>query len=75
MGLDTGTKIFISANKSRLNDIIAFNCRKLKKANLITKYWFYSGSMNLKENENAESVTIQHLNDLQRKFPDFKFDI
>ena len=67
-------KIFVSSNLSKLNDKISFYCRKLKKARSLSKYWFYSGSIYVKRNDDEEGYIIQHPNELSKMFPLYDFD-
>ena len=72
MGLGEDAKFYINANLCPAYKNLAYNCRLLKKQNLIADTWSRDGKVKIKLNNNNEQKLITHEIDLVKLFPDFK---
>ena len=66
----TGPKIFINENLTPMNEIIAYNCRKLRRIRLIRAYYSRNDIVRINENETSRPIKILHLDKLFPLFPD-----
>ena len=67
------TKLYINENLTSMNESIAFNCRKLKRSNIIHTYYTREGIVHIKQVESSEPFKIFHISKLYDPFPDFVF--
>ena len=65
-----GTNIFVNENLTPMNETIAFNCRKLKRSDLIHACYSRNGNVYIKENETSRAFKVFHLGKLISLFPD-----
>ena len=75
LGLGSG-KIFVNNNLTPINKELSFNCRKLKREQLISDTWSSNGYVKLRGNDDSV-FSINHEIDLFRLFPnysEFTFD-
>ena len=56
-----------------MNESIAFNCRKLKRSNIIQTCHTREGIVHIKQEESSKPFKIFHLSKLYELFPDFVF--
>ena len=68
--------MFINENLTPVNNRIAYNCRKLKRQNLISKTYTVNGmvyliSSNIKR---GKPVKVFHMQTLLNLFPDVEFE-
>ena len=71
LGFPPGSAIFINSNLSKQMRQLSYNCRQLKKANVIQETWVFNGSLKIKTND-EKIVTIAHEMDLFRLFPSYE---
>ena len=71
-GLTNQSKIFIRPSLCPYYRKLAYNCRQLKRQNLITDiYTTDEGSIKIKINSEGESIKILHEQTLLKYFPNF----
>ena len=56
-----------------MNTSIAFNCRKLKRNNIIQTCYTRQGIVYIKQEESSQPFKIFHISKLYELFPDFDF--
>ena len=69
-----GTKIFVNESLTPMNELIAFNCRKLKRKELIHSCYSKNGVLNIKLTDKSRPVKIFHMESLLNLFSDFDFE-
>ena len=69
--MNVASTFYVNESLSTSSKTLAFNCRKLKKAGLITDTWYSNGKIKLKTLDNNIKV-IYHEYDLFNLFSDFK---
>ena len=69
-----GTKIFVNESLTLMNELIAFNCRKLKRKELIHSCYSKNGVLNIKVTDKSRPVKIFHMESLLNLFSDFDFE-
>ena len=69
-----GTKIFVSESLTPMNESIAFNCRKLKRKELIHSCYSRNGIINIKMTDKSRPIKIFHMERLVNLFSDFDFE-
>ena len=69
-GLKGTTKLFVNHNLNPHLNNLAFNCRLLKRDNLITDTWSAHGKVKVKLSDGTINI-ISHEIDLYRLFPEF----
>ena len=67
------TKLYINENLTPMNKSTAFNCRKLKRSNIIHTCYTREGIVHIKEEESKRPFKIFHISKLYELFPDFVF--
>ena len=69
--------VFINKNLTPVNKRIAYNCRKLKCQNLISKMYTDNGMVHLISNniKRRKSVKFLHMQTLLNLFPDAEFEV
>ena len=72
-GLDATSRIFINPSYCPYYKTLAYNCRLLKKENLIVGVIYEDDSTLKIKTMNGDFVRIQHENDLTERFPNFEF--
>ena len=72
-GLDPTSRIFINPSYCPYYKTLAYNCRLLKKENLIVGVIYEDDSTLKIKTMDGSFVRIQHENDLTERFPDFEF--
>ena len=65
-----GINIFVNENLTPMNEIIAYNCRKVKRSGLIHAFYSRNGIAYIKENETRRPIKVFHLDKLISLFPD-----
>ena len=68
--------VFINENLTPMNNRIAYNCRKLKRLNLISKTYTVNGMVYLISNniKRGRPVKVLHMQTLLNLFPDVEFE-
>ena len=56
-----------------MNESIAFNCRKLKRSNIIHTCYNKEEVVHIKQDESSKPFKIFHISKLHKLFPDFVF--
>ena len=69
-----GTKIFVNESLTPMNGFIAFNCRKLKRKELIHSCYSRNRVLNIKMTGKSRPVKIFHMESLLNLFSDFDFE-
>ena len=67
------TKLYINENLTPVNKSIAFNCRKLKRSNIIYTCYTREGIVHNKQEESSKPFKIFHISKLSELFPTFVF--
>ena len=69
--------VFINENLTPMNNRIAYNCRKLKRLNLISKTYTVNGMVYLISNniKRGRPVKVLHMQTLLNLFPDVEFEV
>ena len=67
------TRIFISENLTNYNNMLAYRCRKLKRANIIHNTYTRDGVVTIVFSENGKPKKILNKQTLHDLFPDFDF--
>ena len=67
------TNLYINENLTPMNKSTAFNCRKLKRSNIIHTCYTREGIVHIKEEESKKPFKIFHISKLYELFPDFVF--
>ena len=63
-------KVFANEDLNRSNEDIKYECIKLQKMNLLTKFTTWNGNIKVTVNPGDFPIRIAHLNDLEVMFPD-----
>ena len=66
-------KLFINENLTPMNESIAFNCRKLKRSNIIHRYYTRARIVHIRQKESSRPFKMFHISNLYELFPDFAF--
>ena len=66
-------KLYINENLSPMNESIAFNCRKLKRSNIMHTCDTREGIVHIKQEESSKPFKIFHISKLYELFPNFVF--
>ena len=68
--------VFINKNLTPVNNRIAYNCRKLKRQNLISKTYTVHGTVHLISNKIKRGKPVKglHMQTLLNLFPDVEFE-
>ena len=69
-----GTKMFVSERLIPMNESIAFNCRKLKRKELIFSCYSRKGIINIKMTDKSRPVKVFHMERPVNLFSDFDFE-
>ena len=67
------TKLYINENLTPMNKSIAFNCRKLKRSNIIHACYTREGIVHIKQEESSKPFKIFHISMLYELFHNFVF--
>ena len=67
-------KIFVSERLTPMNESIAFNCRKLKRKELIYSCYSRKGMINIKMTDKSRPVKVFHMERPVNFFSDFDFE-
>ena len=70
---DDKTKIFVNQDLCPANESIAYNCRKLRRAEIIDCCYSRDGIISIKNTVNSKPEKIHHMKELRDLFPDFTF--
>ena len=68
--------VFLNENLTPVNNIIAYNCRKLKRQNFISKTYTINGMVYLISNniKRGKPVKVLHMQTLLNLYPDIEFE-
>ena len=66
-------KLFINENLTPMNESIAFNCRKLKRSNIIHTHYTRARIVHIKQEESSKPFKMFHISNLYVLFPVFVF--
>ena len=66
-------KLLINENLTPMNESIDFNCRKLKRSNIIHTYYTSARIVHIKQEESSKPFKMFHISNLYELFPDFVF--
>ena len=69
-----GTKTFVRESLTPMNEFIAFNCRKLKRKELIHSCYSRNGIIDIKMTDKSRPVKAFHIKRLVNFFSDFDFE-
>ena len=58
----------------RINELLAYQGRKLKRNNLLNACYTKDGIVTIKINECSKAIKIHHVNDISELFPNFDFE-
>ena len=67
------TKLYINENLTPTNKSIGFNCRRLRRSNIIHACYTREGIVHIKQEESSKLFKIFHISKLYELFPDFVF--
>ena len=69
--------VFINENLTPVNNKIAYNCRKLKRQNLILKTYTINGTVHIVSNniKRGKPVKVLHMQTLFNLFPDVEYEV
>ena len=67
------SRIFISENLTNYNNMLAYKCRKLKRAEAILNTYTRDGVVTISIKENEKPKKILHMQTLYDLFPEFDF--
>ena len=70
---NTETKLYINENLTPMNKSIAFNCRKLKRSNIIHACYTKEGIVHMKQEESSTPFKFFYISKLHELYPDFVF--
>ena len=72
----TYNNIFINENLTKTNNLIAYNCRKLKRNGMIDKSYSREGVMHISSPQisNGKVIKVLHMNTLFDLFPEYDFN-
>lgn len=73
IGFPEGGNIFFNDNLCPYYKQLWYNCRRLKKAGLLTYVWSNNGIVKIKRDDNSPTIKMLHNDDLIEEFPDFAF--
>lgn len=75
--LGLNNNVFVNENLTPVNNQIVYNCRKLKRNNLISKTYTVNGTVHLvsDKTKNGKPVKTLHIKSLIYLLPDFKFRV
>ena len=66
-------QIFINESLTKVNELLAFCARKLKRAGVIYSSYTREGVVHVKKDEHEKAIKVHHMNVLYDNFPDFVF--
>ena len=67
-------KIFTNKNLTNSNQQLAFNCRKLKRAKLISKAYSSNGNIHMVQIHSNKPIKVFHQRTRYELFPNFNFE-
>ena len=72
----TYNNIFINENITKTNNLIAYNCRKLKRNGMIDKSYSREGVIHISSPQisNGKVIKVLHMNTLFDLFPEYDFN-